>query len=297
MRVPLAVLATLLASLSSVSSHSFITQPVPRGSVPIGAGCGSGPGCKGPCDTPKSHSLFNQQYVTPTTTSRSALLPLKWYRGNHPGGFVRVSIVPYESSDSWSAFNNAPGQQFWCYERNCGPADPSNANGPGDGPCSGDYKIPKNLPDGQYTIQLVWFGGGNIWGVPTSGFGEYYSCTDVVIRGGATLDTSAKEAPKFSGGDFATGQGSNVCKYWSSTKIGDCAFEGKFPSCPAGASIYDGCHTLEPCTTGHASMVGTPNLTPGLGPLGTGTSGVTGSVKLAMPASGTRTSRRKRRET
>ncbi|KAJ3048679.1 hypothetical protein HK097_010308 [Rhizophlyctis rosea] len=240
----------------------------------------------------KTGQLPGSSWVTPQTTSRSSLLPIKWYRGNHPGGFIRLSIVPLESSDSWEAFNSAPAQQFYCFEKNCGPSDTSNPNGPGDGPCRAEFKVPKHLEDGKYTIQMTWFGGGNIWGVPTFGFGEYYSCTDIVVQGGETVDPSANAAPTFSGGDFATGQDSGVCKYWSSNRLGDCAFDGRSPSCPEGASIYDGCHTLEPCSNG-TSMVGTPDMEGSR--RGAGPAGTTGSVVFNVPTSGTAARRKVRR--
>ncbi|KAJ3046279.1 hypothetical protein HDV00_000092 [Rhizophlyctis rosea] len=228
-----------LLALESANAHSFITKPVPRGSTPIGGGCGAGFGCKGPCDSPKSHSLFNQQWVTPPTVGRGQNLPIEWFRANHPGGFVRLAIAPLENSDDWAAFNNAKGTTFFCFERGCGPTDTTKPNGPGASTCSGQFTIPSNLKDGKYTIQWAWFGGGTLFGVETLGFAEYYACTDVTVKGGATY-SSALPPTKFAGGDFSTGAKSGVCKYWSSNKIGDCALPGQYPkseiACSTGPS-------------------------------------------------------------
>ncbi|KAJ3055186.1 hypothetical protein HK097_011262 [Rhizophlyctis rosea] len=255
----------LAALLTGSNAHSFVTKPVPRGSNPIGAGCGAGLGCKGPCDSPKTNSLFNQQWVTPPTVQRGQNLPIEWFRANHPGGFVRLAIAPLDQSDTWSAFNNAKGTTYFCFERGCGPTNPSTPNGTGDGTCKGQFTIPSHLADGRYTIQWLWFGGGTLFGQQNLGFGEYYACTDVSIKGGAAV-TSTLPPTKYAGGDFSTGFSSGVCKYWSSNKVGDCSFPGRAVGSPEIACSTGASRTGKPYP--FAAVTGLPS---------------SASVKLAVP--------------
>ncbi|KAJ3299304.1 hypothetical protein HK104_009423 [Borealophlyctis nickersoniae] len=261
-----------------------MTSPTPRGSHPIGAGCSAGRGCKGPCDSPRNESLFNQQWVTPKTYGRGETVPIEWIRANHPGGFVRLAIAPEVDSDDEMAFHNALGSQFLCYERGCGPTDPNDNyfgqnNGKGEGTCSGFLTIPTHLPDGKYTIQWIWFGGGVYMGQRDGGFGEYYACTDVNVLGGAAQEPDARPSVHFAGKDYSN-PSENVCKYWSSNRVGDCAFKDQTPSCmnDETKSQWDACKSLEPCTVGPAK-VGEPFM----GSVGTGTTGST--ALFGLPAS------------
>ncbi|KAJ3272779.1 hypothetical protein HK104_004403 [Borealophlyctis nickersoniae] len=211
-----------------------MTSPWPRGSTPPGAGCGAGLGCKGPCDSPRSRSLFSQQWVPkPQVVGRGSKIPIQWIRGNHPGGFVRLAVAPLSQSDSWTAFNTAAGSQYFCFERNCGPTNPNDMtfgknNGPGAGTCSATFTVPDHLPDGDYTLQWIWFGGGVYLAQKDAGFGEFYTCTDIIVRGGAPKKTT-KPGPKFVGGDYSN-PNKGVCKYWSSNKTVRDAEAG----CPQG---------------------------------------------------------------
>jgi hypothetical protein len=92
------------------------------------------------------------------------------------------------------------------------------------------------------------------FGQPEAGFGEYYTCADYNIQGG--LDLAPKGSPGdqkvWQGGD-ASNPGKDVCKYWSSNKIGDCSFGDKKPPNPKAGDLLS--QSLEPCSkTG--SLVG-----------------------------------------
>jgi hypothetical protein len=172
-----------------------------------------------------------------------------------PGGFVRLSVVPYDQSDSWDAFNNAT-TKITCYETNCGPDDPNFSdfgplNGPGNPECGTNLTIPCNIPDGPATIQFVWYGGGVYYAQPETSFGEYYGCIDVNVQGGL-LD--AQPPPlEFVGGDVSN-PGQQVCKYWGYNQVGMCNFGDQKPNPVAGDLLSN---SLEPCTRG-PSKVGVP---------------------------------------
>ncbi|KAJ2463517.1 hypothetical protein EV174_006943, partial [Coemansia sp. RSA 2320] len=103
----------------------MLSTPPSRGNKPWWGTCAAGAGCKGPCDSAKADSPFNSIYVPKTYIQRGQQLNVGWHRLNHPGGFVRLAMVPFNQSDSWSAFNDNV-LKYTCYETNCGPADPSN---------------------------------------------------------------------------------------------------------------------------------------------------------------------------
>ncbi|KAJ2769373.1 hypothetical protein IWQ56_002575 [Coemansia nantahalensis] len=227
-----------------------MAHPPPRGNVEWWGTCSSGTGCKGPCDTPKAKAPFNNVYVPKTYVQRGQSLDVGWSRLNHPGGFVRLAMVPFNSSDSWQAFNDNV-LKYTCYETNCGPADRADKtfgylNGPGNGPCSTKIVVPSNIPDGTaVTLQWIWYGGGIYYGEPDTSFGEYYGCSDMVVNGGAPL-TGSRPAPAFQGGD-ATYPNSGACKYWGSNRVGDCSFGDRRPT-PVDGNLLS--QSLEPCMRG-----------------------------------------------
>ncbi|KAJ2333593.1 hypothetical protein GGH91_005902, partial [Coemansia sp. RSA 2671] len=211
--------------------------------------CAAGAGCKGPCDSPKADAPFNSNYVPKKYIQRGQQLDVGWNRLNHPGGFVRLAMVPFNQSDSWSAFNDNV-LKYTCYETNCGPSDPNHKlfgylNGPGNDPCSTKVTVPSNIPDNTaVTLQWIWYGGGIYYGEPDASFGEYYGCSDLIVNGGAFSDV--KPVATFAGGD-ATYPNSDVCKYWGSNKVGDCSFGDRVPNAIAGDLLSQ---SLEPCTRG-----------------------------------------------
>ncbi|KAJ1927714.1 hypothetical protein IWQ60_002686 [Tieghemiomyces parasiticus] len=217
-------------------------------------------GCKGPCNMPKSASDANNVSPNLPVFQRGQVIQPWWNRMNHPGGFVRFAFVPFSQSDDWDAFNSNVAQ-YTCYEKDCGPDDPGftifeAGNGPGNGKCSASLTIPTHFPDNTVvTLQWIWFGGGVYYAQPKAGFGEYYSCTDLVIKGGAqvTVPHAGKSTPPpFVGKDYANPK-TEVCKYWSSNKVGDCSFGDRKPSPVAGNLLSQ---SLEPCVVNASSSAG-----------------------------------------
>ncbi|KAH7050633.1 hypothetical protein BKA57DRAFT_503969 [Linnemannia elongata] len=230
-----------------------MTVPRGRGNVEWWGTCASGFGCHGPCDSKRSLSpILNDPTYPVQTIRRGDTLTISWQRFNHPGGFVRLAMVPFEESDDWAAFNAANAAKFSCYESNCGPDDPNDSyfghmNGPGDGLCSTTFTVPQDLPDGKATLQWIWYGGGVYYGQPEAGFGEYYTCTDYVVQGGSDLIPrgSLGDQRVWQGGD-ASNPGTDVCKYWSSNRIGDCSFGDQRPLNPRADDLLS--QSLEPCS-------------------------------------------------
>ncbi|KAF8965161.1 hypothetical protein BGZ46_000648 [Entomortierella lignicola] len=237
-----------------------MTAPRGRGNRPWWGTCASGAGCHGPCDSLRSEApILNDPSYPVQTIRRGDTLSVQWKRFNHPGGFVRLTMVPFESSDEWSAFNSADYSKFLCYETNCGPDDPNDTlfgpmNGPGDGICSTSFTVPPDLPDGKVTLQWIWYGGGVYYGQPEAGFGEYYTCTDYNLQGGQDLIAKDSQGGHriWQGGD-ASNPGTDVCKYWSSNVIGVCSFQDRSPPNPRADDLLS--QSLEPCSRG-GPMVG-----------------------------------------
>ncbi|KAF9167652.1 hypothetical protein DFQ26_003808 [Actinomortierella ambigua] len=262
-------LATALTWTSTTEGHSMMTAPQGRGNLEWWGTCASGAGCHGPCEAPRARApILNDPTYPIQTIRRGDVLRVEWLRFNHPGGFVRLTMVPFEDSDEWRAFNEAAFQKSTCYETNCGPDSLNDdyfgpMNGQGNGVCSTTFTVPQTLPDGRATLQWVWYGGGVYYGDKDAGFGEYYTCTDYVVQGGAPhLDTAAAVAAVggaggariWQGGD-ASNPGTDLCKYWSSNQIGDCSFGQDRPPNPRSEDLLS--QSLEPCArTG--SFVGRP---------------------------------------
>jgi len=247
--------AAILASafLAVAEAHSMLTRPASRGNVQWWGTCSAGAGCKGPCDSPKANAPIQSIYYAGDKTryQRGQNITVRWNRQNHPGGFVRLSMVPFGESDWWNAFNNK-ASKWVCYETNCGPADPNHSlfgrlNGPGNSQCSTTFTIPAHIPDGKATLQWVWYGGGVYYAQPLAGFGEYYSCGDIFVKGGIPYTPVSVKAPQkvFQGGDVSNPTNKKVCKYWSSNKVGACNFGTDMPRPVAGDLLSQ---SLEPCS-------------------------------------------------
>ncbi|KAJ2499276.1 hypothetical protein GGH96_003644 [Coemansia sp. RSA 1972] len=255
MHLPSALVAAS-ALIASCAGHSMLAKPASRGNVEWWGTCAAGAGCKGPCDSPKASSPFNSIYNPKTYVQRGQELDVQWNRLNHPGGFVRMAMVPFDQSDDWASFNDNI-LKYTCYETNCGPANSSDTvfghlNGPGSSPCTSTVTIPKNIPDNTaVTLQWIWYGGGIYYGQVDTSFGEYYGCSDMIVVGGPT--SNEKPAPVFQGGDI-TYPNSGVCKYWGSNKVGDCNFGDRKPS-PVDGDLLS--QSLEPCMRG-PEQKGTP---------------------------------------
>ncbi|KAI9298469.1 hypothetical protein K502DRAFT_346052 [Neoconidiobolus thromboides FSU 785] len=207
--------------------------PTPRGNKEFYGYCSRGWGCKTACDSMKSDSPYNQPYTQKKIVRRGEKLTVSWLRQNHPGGFVRLAIVPMANSDDLTAFDNNI-VKYVCYETNCKESshDPmlGDLNGPGSTQCTTDLIIPNNLPDGPITLQWTWFGGGVLYADKEAAFANYVSCSDMLLQGGQPYSYAPVKAI-FQGGDVANPH-SNQCRYWSSNHVNNC---------PDGAEDKDNC--------------------------------------------------------
>ncbi|KAJ1674417.1 hypothetical protein EV182_003316 [Spiromyces aspiralis] len=207
-----------------------------------------------------AESEFSRNQKTATTYAPGQEIEVAWNRLNHPGGFVRLAMVPFNQSDSWDAFNNNV-LKYTCYETNCGPSDPNNnnfgrLNGEGDSRCTTKLTIPEKFAGQAVTIQWIWYGGGNYFAQIDTSFGEYYNCADISVSGKAGSDNNkgssdhAKRAqsskPIFEGGDV-TYPNTDTCKYWGSNRVGDCNFGDRVPTPKDGDPRS---RSLEPCSRG-----------------------------------------------
>lgn len=250
-------LAVVAALVASCAGHSLMKYPPVRGNTEFFGTCGAGLGCHGPCDNTTAGANVYSPYYPKRYVQRGQEIDVQWSRANHPGGFVRLAIVPTDQSDSWDAFNDNV-LKYSCYESNCGPDNPQDMifgylNGNGTEICDTKLTIPENIPDNtMVTLQWIWFGGGVWYAQPDTSFGEYYSCSDMVVNGGPTSKDKSKAT--FKGGDV-TYPNSDYCKYWGHNKVGDCNFAGRNPVKKPG-DFYS--QTLEPCTRGSYSKKGKP---------------------------------------
>jgi len=180
------------------------------------AGC-RGPNCLGPCDVP-----LNQARTPAVTIARGGEINVQWPRNNHAGGFIRFAWSSTSKSDSHTEFD-AGVQEIHCHEvGGCGPDDVSQPNGGDSGPADGSsrackttIRVPSHLTDGTWTLQWAWFGGA-------FALGDYYSCIDYVIQGGAF--SAQKSDAVFFGGDF-TYPGQNKCKFFNTDRLHACVNE------------------------------------------------------------------------
>jgi len=210
-------LAILLAlCVSYALGHSYVTSPTSRtNQKSTQSGC-RGPNCLGPCDAPLS-----AKRTAAVTIARGASINVQWPRNNHAGGFIRLAWTQTSLSDVHANFD-AGVQEIVCHENGgCYPDDPSNPNGgdsgPGDGSsraCSATITVPLHLADGTWTLQWAWFGGA-------FALGDYYSCVDYIISGGAS---GSKLDAVFKGGDY-TYPGQNKCKFFNTDRLHACVNE------------------------------------------------------------------------
>lgn len=275
------ILGLLLGLISGSLGHSYLTSPTSRTNQrQTQTGC-RGPNCLGPCDGKASSAR------SPITVSRGASINLQWPRNNHAGGFIRVAWAQTSQSDSHAAFD-ANVQQVVCHERGgCRPDSASNPNGgdsgPADGssnPCTVSITVPPHLTDGLWTLQWAWFGGA-------FALGDYYSCVDYKISGGAS---GSAPTPVFIGGDY-TYPGQAKCKFFNTDRLHACVNE------PCNNPVY----TLNQERSGPASGLGsgsnpsptptpTPTPTPSPTPKPAGTTGRRSSSTSTSTSSGSSSS-------
>jgi len=212
----LILVSFILAFLSGVYGHSYLTNPTSRSDqTQSNTGC-RGPACLGPCDVP-----LNKARTPALNVQRGQSLNPQWPRNNHAGGFIRFAWAPTAQSDDRSVFNGNVAE-IHCHEvGGCGPSNPSDPNGgdtnPADGShgaCSTNITVPLYLTNGLWTLQWAWFGGA-------FSLGDYYSCVDVKVTGGPS---GVQQSAVFYGGDFSN-PGKPVCKFFNTDRLGACVNE------------------------------------------------------------------------
>lgn len=227
-------LSTILLSLfllfSLATAHSFLI--VPKGDFKTynkpecrlgGPPHSPDDNCPGPCISKDAWQY--DKNATSTTYARGQNVTMIWTRNNHVGGFVRFALVPEYQRMNRTA-HSIMAFRYACYEsdkhlcrlnttleRRCGTDDYLYRT---------TVTIPTALPDGKYVLGFTWFGGLSM---KTSYFSDYWSCSDVHIKGGPFTQTYK---PQFIPGKNVPGVSANN------------------PSCPSAVNAMGLC-TREPC--------------------------------------------------
>jgi len=291
------LLGLILGLLSGALGHSYLTKPTSRSNQKDSTtGC-RGPACLGPCDVTKAKAK-----TAAITIQRGASINLQWPRNNHAGGFIRIAWAQTANSDTHASFD-ANVQTIFCHER--GGCKPDNANDPNGGdsapadgsfqPCQSTITVPPHLTDGTWTLQWAWFGGA-------FALGDYYSCVDYVISGGAS---GSAPAATFVGGDFSY-PNQQKCKFFNTDRLHRCVNEPcdnpvysltaqqsgpafGISSTPAPASITTGKPVTTgkpPVTTGRSITTGkatTGSASPTPAPITTGSAQITTGAPSPAP--------------
>ena len=219
----------LLALATSASAHSFIAEPAAGRRLPFGE---TRHISSGPCGVGKSSGNPSK-----LTYKRGQSVEIKWPRNNHPGGFIRLALVPFQNSDNKEAFEQNI-IHYNCHESNCRSGyytdllggDPEGAQEHSN-LCSNSFTIPTWAQNGQYTLQWTWFGGGSWYGKKYEAQHTYVSCVDFTVAGYEQVETKAQDfCPVFKGGD-AQNPGGDKCLYFlnnnaNELQVDQCSYGG-----------------------------------------------------------------------
>lgn len=121
------------------------------------------------------------------TWRRGQKVNFEWFRNNHEGGFVSVSLVPLQHRNNFKVHSDLT---FWegCFNQNrfyCG-RDPRRCGTDKNGIAyKGPATIPTVYPDGVYVLGMVWM-GGLAPNRKSSLFSDFTACSFIRIRGGIT---------------------------------------------------------------------------------------------------------------
>ncbi|KNE61279.1 hypothetical protein AMAG_07021 [Allomyces macrogynus ATCC 38327] len=231
----LALLAAvvLAASLATVAdAHARLLTPEARSP----GFCASADNCE-PCGfVPKAGAR-----PAANVYARGQPVPVSWSRNNHPAGFVRFSIIPFDSDTTFSNFEKNV-VLYTCHESTCKSGDPRDLNGPDpipgtpdSNPCNATVTVPAYLKDGQYTMQWMWFSGASYYGQPDRGLSDWSGCHDFTVRGGAPVVAKPTgTCPQFLGGDAANPTDRTQCRYFGTPAPFKCMPEGCYGSYKSG---------------------------------------------------------------
>lgn len=168
-----------------VVAHTIMIEPVPRAAnVHVNGGfeCGTS-------------NEFKATY------RRGQVVPIKWGRNNHHGGFSQLSVLPFaqasgskvNDAEVRKAFNN-PANIFHtsCYlsSATCKAQGNNKFGLGGDGTdfqktlCSTTFTVPTWLADGEYVMKWTVFGNGDSHGVRNMAHVAYSNCHNFKVSGG-----------------------------------------------------------------------------------------------------------------
>ncbi|KAI9223020.1 hypothetical protein BC828DRAFT_376969 [Blastocladiella britannica] len=246
------LLLLALAMTSQVSAHSRLIHPPPR-DASLCAAADAKNNCP-PCGWNGDKSVAKPAAIR---YGRGDVVPMQWPRNNHPGGFIALAVVPFTSSQTFDDFNTNI-VQYNCHEAGgCASwdpvghplgADPANF-GEDQNMCASAWTVPSWMPDGQYTMQWKWFGGGSYFGDLYRGVSDWQNCVDFTVAGGSAVDAGAKPAcPLFKPGDASNAPALGVCRYF-----GDPEPMGCFPQGCSGSYAMGIPKALQSCLAAHPS--------------------------------------------
>ena len=103
-----------LAAISTIAmAHSRMSNPIPRD--PNTVTFGNQANCEYSASAPTPQATYQ----------RGQEIDINWARNNHPGGFIRLSVVPMASSGQSGIFDQTDNiEQLHCHESGCGSSDP-----------------------------------------------------------------------------------------------------------------------------------------------------------------------------
>ena len=207
------------ALTSETDAHSWIVKPQSRDTKPTEDDTGN-------IDCP------SKQVGHVTTVKPGQDLPVRYWRNNHIGGFIRWSIVK-RGGESKQAFDSNVFL-YTCRESGpeCLPKGGENKrytpDNDGDNtiPCGDTIRIPDYLPAGNYVVQWTWMSAGSSYGHRGWANPVYRSCMDITISGSGSA--AKPKCPAFVGGDRVTKlehKGNDVCLYFYTNDIDPTVFK------------------------------------------------------------------------
>lgn len=161
-----------------VAAHSSTLRPLEStwsNACRVGGINGAWKNCPGPCPRDPDRKSYRVEEFR-----RGQWFPLIYYKNNHSGGFLRLTLVPlHHRFNAWVHKRNAFRWSCWdhgivnCPQRNSHECGTDN-----QGKRYQQWvEIPKVFPDGEYYLGYSWMGG-------SFHQGDYYSCAKIRIRGG-----------------------------------------------------------------------------------------------------------------
>lgn len=180
----LAFSSTLLLTLlllteqqTATTAHSILGYPKPYTTKSC-RGCSACRRIKNP-----DHKRRNSKRRPAAVWRRGQKVTIRWYKNNHEGGFVRLSILPWRKKFSGKAHHKF-AIYYGCWEQ--------GLHACGRKSCGSDRRkrafsrkiiVPRVIPNGVYIFSYMWYGGMSE-SRRTGRYGDYTSCSYVRIRGG-----------------------------------------------------------------------------------------------------------------